>query len=133
MQTIEIDFDVFKALTARRTGENITHNDVLRELLNLSSKKEAFPAASETSLPNSGWTSKGVMFPNGTEFRARHKGKMTYGKVESGSLVVNGKPYDSPSTAAKDVTATSINGWIFWECRMPGESSWKVIKGLREQ
>ena len=33
MQTIEIDFDVFKEITARRKNEGITPNDVLRELL----------------------------------------------------------------------------------------------------
>ena len=35
MQSIEIDFEVYKALTARRTGEGDSPNDVLRRLLGL--------------------------------------------------------------------------------------------------
>jgi len=33
MPFIEIDFDVYKALTARRPSEDVTENDVLRQLL----------------------------------------------------------------------------------------------------
>ena len=35
MATIEVDFDVFKALTMKRSSEEITENDVLRGLLGL--------------------------------------------------------------------------------------------------
>ena len=39
MTTIEIDFDVFKELTIRRTTESVTYNDVLLELLGLDRSK----------------------------------------------------------------------------------------------
>jgi len=128
---IEIDFDVFKELTNRRATENITYNDVLRELLGLNPLKTA--GLSPDFAPSEGaWTTKGVTFPAGTEFRANYKGQTIFGKVESGFLVVNGKRFNSPSAAAVSITGNSVNGWIFWECRLPGKTSWQIIKTLRK-
>lgn len=131
MNTIEIDFDVYKALTLRRAAEDVTYNDVLREVLGLSPKKS--PVSSLGSILGQGdWITKGVRFPVGTEFRAGYKGQTYYGKVESGELVVNGKRFDSPSSAAVAITGNPVNGWTFWECRFPGKSSWQMIKSLRK-
>lgn len=129
MQSIEVDFDVFKALTLRRTTEDVTYNDVLRHLLALNSTKRA-PVGRPTAAIG-GWFTKGVTFPDGTEFRATHKGQAYRGKVESGALVVNGKRFDSPSAAAVEITRRPTNGWIFWECRLPGKTSWQIIKSFR--
>jgi hypothetical protein len=132
MHTIEIDFEVFKALTIRRETEETTYNDVIRELLNLGTtrvEQSNAPAPSQASALD--WICKGVRFPAGTEFRANYKGGVYYAKVESGSLVVDGKSVTSPSDAAKIVTNTNVNGWTFWECRFPRQSHWKLIKGLR--
>lgn len=128
MHSIEIDFDVFKKLTLRRATEDVTYNDVLRELLGLNSTK---PAHVEPHTVTGGWFTKGVTFPEGTEFRASYKGQAYNGKVESGLLVVNGKRYDSPSAAAVAITGRPTNGWIFWECRLPGKTSWQMIKSFR--
>ena len=131
MKTIEIDFDVYKALTLLRTSEDVTYNDVLRELLSLSPKKS--PDDLTGSAPITGeWVSKGVHFPNGTEFRANYKGQTYYGKVESGALIVNNIRFYSPSSAAVSITGNLVNGWLFWECRLPGESTWQMIKSLRK-
>jgi len=128
---IEIDFDVFKALTLRRSAENVSYNDVLRELLGLPPKKSA--VSSEEDVPGHGnWVTKGVVFPSGTEFRAIYKGQTYYGKVESGGLVFDNIRFNSPSAAAVKITGNSVNGWTFWECRIAGESSWKMIKSLRK-
>lgn len=35
MHTIDIDFDVYKALTMRREKEEMSYNDVLRQMLGL--------------------------------------------------------------------------------------------------
>ncbi|MBI4205359.1 MAG: DUF2924 domain-containing protein [Betaproteobacteria bacterium] len=77
------------------------------------------------------WIAKGVRFPAGTEFRAHHKGQTYLARVESGALVLNGKRYDSPSAAAVSITGSAVNGWRFWEGRLPGEASWKMIESLR--
>ena len=130
METIEIDFDVFKELTIRRSSEQVTYNDVLRELLGL-------PPADKPKRPHyaddkRAWVSKGVTFPEETRFRARFKGQLYSGEVQNGALVVNGKRFYSPSPAAMSITGKSVNGWVFWECQMPGQTSWVWITELRK-
>lgn len=128
---IEVDFDVFKVLTARRSSEDVTHNEVLRELLGLSPKKSRSGPIDFAS-GHGDWVTKGVRFPSGTEFRARYKGKTYYGKVESGALLVGNKRFDSPSAAAGAITGNSVNGWLFWECRIPGMESWQMLTSLKK-
>ena len=130
MHTIEVDFEVFKQLTVRRATEEVSYNDVIRELLDLGQVKAN--AAKQSSGPSpDDWVAKGVRFPAGTEFRANYKGQIRTGRVESGALTVNGKRYDSPSAAAVAVTGSPVYGWRFWECRLPGKSSWQFIESLR--
>lgn len=131
MMTIEIDFEVFKELTNRRATESISYNDVLREILGLHPLQTPV-LSSEVASSTGAWTTKGVTFPVGTEFRANYKGQTILGKVESGALVVNGKRFDSPSSAAVSITGNMVNGWIFWECRLPGKTTWQMIKTLRK-
>lgn len=133
MQTIEIDFEVFKALTALRETESTTYNDVIRNILGLEASNQMVPASERSSDAAPGdWMSKGVRFPQGTDFRTTYMGREHLGRVEDGALVVKGQPYDSPSAAARAVTGTSVNGWNFWECRLPGQTGWQQIARLRE-
>jgi len=133
--TLEVDFDVYKAVVARRANESVTENDVLRELLGLTPKKETLPAPSDpggASFDAAGdWVVKSVRFPVGTDFRATYKGKVHSGRVQAGALVINGKPYESPSSAAVAITGSAVNGWRFWEARLPGKPTWQLIEGLR--
>ncbi len=129
MHTIEIDFDVFKEITLRRTTENVTPNDVLRNLLGLE-KKNSGDAPSVTDAKD--WVTKGLTFPHATEFRAKYKGQKYYAKVENGALDYNGEKFFSPSSAAIAITGNSVNGWIFWECKLPGRENWQLIKNLRK-
>jgi hypothetical protein len=133
--TIEVDFDVYKAVVARRANESVTENDVLREVLGLP-PKEGGSAAAEPARPADAtspedWVAKGVRFPAGTEFRATYKGRTHNGRVQAGGLVVDGTCYDSPSAAAVAITGNAVNGWRFWECRLPGRSNWQLIESLR--
>ena len=129
MRTIEVDFDVYKALTMRRPSEDVSENDVLRQLLGLSASRGP---SSASGVPAPGeWVIKGIRFPTGTEFRAKYKGQTWLARVEGGALVLNGKRYDTPSAAAVSVTENPVNGWTFWECRLPGQAGWKMIKSLR--
>ena len=125
-----MDFDVYKALTLRRASESVSENDVLRDLLGLPKKKTA-AAGADSPAPGE-WVTKGVPFPAGTEFRANYKGRTYLARVEGGALVLNGVKYDSPSAAAMSITAKPVNGWTFWECRLPGQAGWRSIKGLRK-
>ena len=134
MVTIEVDFEVFKELTARRPSESVTENDVIRDLLGL---RKAAPATQER--PKSvetgrfPWVCKGVSFPHGTKFRATYKGQLYTGEVENGALVVNGERFTSPSAAAVSITGNPVNGWRFWECLLPGTNRWKLIANLRKK
>lgn len=129
MRTIEVDFDVFKALTLRRSSEEVTENDVLRQLLGLPERRAASP---QPGAPRAGdWMTKGVRFPAGTEFRAHYKGQLYLARVEDGALAWNGNRYDSPSAAAMAITGNPVNGWTFWEARVPGQAGWKLLKSMR--
>lgn len=128
MQSVEVDFEVYKLLTVRRATEHVTYNDVIRELLGIGGKQA--PTAPNTESA-SDWITKGVRFPEGTEFRAEYKGRQFKAVVEAGALLLNGKRFESPSSAAMSITESATNGWVFWECRLPGHSSWKLMKSLR--
>ncbi len=130
MRTIEVDFDVFKALTMRRPSEDVSDNDVLREILDLPPRKQGAIVGTPSSPGD--WVVKGVRFPAGTEFRAKHKGQIFLARVEEGALVLNGKIFNSPSAAAVSITGNPVNGWNFWEARLPGRTSWTIMRVLRK-
>ena len=129
--TIEVDFDVYKALTARRETEATTYNDVLRRLLNLGQAPTQPVTNPSAAASSDDWFTKGVRFPAGTDFRAKYKGELHFGRVESGHLVVNGQTSQSPSEAAALITRNNVNGWDFWECRLPDGNIWQPINALR--
>ncbi len=132
MVAIDIDFEVFKELTVRRRSEAMTENEVIREILGLSKPVAHTKVATLSSNGGTPWVSKGVAFPHGTEFRATHKGQQYTGTVQNGALVVSGKRFSSPSAAAIAITGNSVNGWMFWECLVPGTTKWKMIAELRK-
>src|SRR5487761_540968 len=98
MTTIEIDFDVYKALTARRGDETVTYNDVLRALLGLGQPaaglRRLFGFGGKTRSKTgpqsvvSGWLYKGINFSAGTELRARYKGQLHPARIERGGIVI---------------------------------------------
>lgn len=128
MVALDVDFDVFKALTNRRATEDHTYNDVLRELLDLEINP---PASPEKKV--SGWSWKGVFLPNGTELRANFRGKLVTAKIENDQWVQDGKSYNSPSAAAYAVTNYGINGWWFWTAKRPNDASWSQLGTFRPQ
>jgi len=127
MAMIEVDFEVFKEITARRETEEMTPNDVLRGLLGLDIKSSE--AGSTAALK--GWSYKGILFPNGTEFKASYKGTMYLANVTSDQLMLDGNVMNSPSEAAMAITKTAVNGWTFWKCRFPDSRRWQKLSSLR--
>jgi hypothetical protein len=126
MPGIYVSFEVTKALFALRRTEDMTDDDVLREVLKLK------PASKKAEVPKpDAWVVKGVTFPAGTLFRAHYKGKAFAGHVANGAMVLSGKAYSSLSQAARSVTDSAINGWIFWEVRTPGTAQWRLARDLR--
>jgi hypothetical protein len=127
MATIEVDFEVYKALTAKRAAESVTYNEVIRQLLGFGSN-----SSSNGHVAGAGVVFKGVEFPEGTQFRATYKGKTYTGEIKGGVWIDSkGKPQSSPSQAAYNITGSGINGWRFWECSRPSDPSWILIDNLR--
>ena len=52
--------------------------------------------------------------------------------MQNGALVLGSQRYDTPSAAAMAITGSPVNGWTFWECRLPGQAAWQMIKVLRK-
>jgi hypothetical protein len=77
------------------------------------------------------WIVDGVAFPNGTKFRCKYKGYCYYAQVCDGALMINGNRFLSPSAAAVSITRNAIDGWLFWDCKLPGNSSWVNIYSLK--
>jgi hypothetical protein len=140
---ISVDLDVFKALTARIQAEGQDHNDALRELLHLDSPLEAErpsiafePINALARAVYAGqFYSRGLVLPDETELRARYKGVQHLATIRDGRwLSEDGKEYSSPSAAASAITETTVNGWRFWEGRLPGDKGWRrldIIRNLR--
>lgn len=126
-ETVEIDFDVWRELTARRSSKEVTYNDVIRGLLGWHLEWEQWKAESPDGPRGEPWVQKGVTFPHGTKFRATYKGRLYEAVVDDGALLMDGKREKSTSGAARAVTGTSVDGWRFWECKMPGSDSWRPI------
>ncbi len=138
---VSIDFQVHKELTVRLQSPADTDNEVIRRLLQIPDNREekrsvvaSSTAAHESTVSVSArpaWRPNGVIFPHGTEFRRRYKGQLFSARVLDGKLVYNAQQYDSPSPAAMAITGNSVNGWIWWECRLPGQSRWERIDSVR--
>ncbi|MDE2403846.1 MAG: DUF4357 domain-containing protein [Sphingomonadales bacterium] len=133
MYQIDVDFDVWKALTSMRMSERHTYNDVLRSLLNLESAREAETELSklECAVPNAfrdarkGFHSRGLFLPDGTELRAIYKGKAFTAQIANGKWIdAKGTSFTSPSAAASAITGNNVNGLRFWEGRLPSSQNW---------
>ncbi|MCW2338912.1 putative CopG family antitoxin [Sphingobium sp. B2D3A] len=145
---IEIDFDVFKALTALRHNEADGYNDVLRRLLKLPNRENAVtnallagmseaevdalmrrPAGGNVLAPymNGAWFN-GVLFPNGTKLKADYKGRTYFAEIQNGQwLDSNGIVRTSPSDAAGAITGNNVNGWRFWHAKGPADANWRRL------
>jgi Domain of unknown function (DUF4268)/Restriction Enzyme Adenine Methylase Associated/Protein of unknown function (DUF2924) len=132
--SIEIDFDVFKELTVRRSTPDVTENDVLRQLLGLQPVTSPERQSIGTGNGSFGipWSSKGVTLPHGTKLRAEYGGRSYNARIENGAIIYDGRNYKSPSAAANAVTDKSVNGWAFWECQPPGKNNWVRMSELRD-
>ena len=142
---IQVSLEVYKQLTAR-LEEGQTHDDVIRELLNLDSIVELEnPTRQPLETMNdaivrsmlgrgNGFVSRGLWLPNGTELRARYKQREFHASiVEESWLDENGNGQTSPSAAAAAITGTNVNGLRFWEAKRPTDSGWRRLDVLAKQ
>lgn len=143
---IEIDFEVFKALTANLKNEADSYNEAIRRLLGLPASEVAmlpgevdapgFPSvppgnAVLEQLAGGAWFSN-VFFPNGTLFRATYKGKTYRARVQNSQWIDEfGNLRNSPSDAASAISHTNVNGWRFWYVRRPFDEDWQRMDTLK--
>lgn len=158
---IDIDFDVYKALTILRQSETDTYNHVLRRLLGLPTsldresmnklgimgigargdkiEREAGAAQEKPDFLDriaaalkGGTSFNGVWFPEGTKFRATYKGQSYHASIAGGRWTdQNGMTHSSPSAAASAISQTNVNGWRFWYAMLPGEQEWRLLDSLK--
>ena len=141
---IPVTLEVYKLLTSR-LEEGQTHDDVIRELLNLDSIVEPENPTSITPIRmndsitrtilarGNGFISRGLWLPNGTELRARYKQRAYHASiVEEEWLDENGLLHTSPSAAASAITGTNVNGLRFWEAKRPTDRGWRRLDVLAQ-
>jgi hypothetical protein len=127
---VDIDFDVYKALTALRRSEDHSYNDVLRELLNLPANTSGEPQTRQIG-GAAGRLLGGRYFPNGTELRATYKGRLYNACIRGGELVDEaGRLHASASAAARAITNNTVNGLVFWEVKRPGDIHFQKLLSL---
>lgn len=136
MRTIEIDFEVHKRIEMERVGFDEPPNTALRRLLGIDDV--AFAASQKPINPvGRPWAGKGVTLPHGTELRMEYNGRVYTGRIENGRWLVEGKEFKSPSAAAggvavtRDGRHTSLDGWIYWHVKRPGDAGWTALRKLR--
>jgi hypothetical protein len=73
-------------------------------------------------------------FPNRpAELVVTYKGTEHKATVNAdGTITVNGKTFNSPSRAGKEITGREVDGWTFWRYEAPGEGL-KKLDALRQQ
>ena len=137
---IEIDFDVFKALTIRRESENVSCNDVLRDLLGLNSGSAKSPSYAKAEKPLKallaseslgGYAFRGGFLPNGTKLKALYKNRIYTAEIIDGSwLSEDGVKHGTPSAAVTHITGTATNAGRFWNAKRPGDSEWHRLNSI---
>jgi hypothetical protein len=146
LRPIEIDWDIYKAIEVERRDFDEPQFLALRRLLGLPEQKADPNQIAEARIEKElsvgrSWYEDGVQVPHGSDARMRYDyNRQIYeGKFLDGRLVVNGKSYDSLSRAANSLartkagSKTQLNGWKYWEVRLPGKNNWERLEDLRDQ
>jgi hypothetical protein len=140
-RTIEVDFDVHKLIENERRSFDDSPNAALRRLLKLGPA----PSVALEKEPNAkplgrAWTDSGAVLPHGTPVRMPYgrNSQLFEGEIIDGRWVVAGRTFDSPSGAASELAITrrgrktKLNGWVYWEVKLPGETEWVRLDSLRK-
>lgn len=134
--TIEIDFEVYKLIEAERKGFDEPRIAALRRLLRLEDRPTNDAIAPP---PGRSWYGSGVTLPHGTLLKMYYSKRKHEGLISNGAWLIEGKAYDTPSGAAVSVArtkygaATQLNGWNYWQAKVPGSDTWTLIRHLRKR
>ncbi|WP_422060652.1 hypothetical protein [Sphingopyxis sp.] len=146
---IDVDFDVYKALTLLWRSEADTHSHVLRRILTLADISTGTADQKDQVLPKpftilavlkdgispagpGSWIGN-VFFPEGTKFRATYKGSTFHAEIKNEVWIDrHGVKRQSPSEAAGAISGTKVNGWNFWYAKRPTDSEWLRLDEFRK-
>jgi hypothetical protein len=124
MESIKTDSDLRNGISSQQSSKKMSWGEVSETSLKM---ERIHPKNSQNKVGHVSWVVDGVAFPDGTEFRCKYKGHCYYALVCEGALMINGKKFLSPSAAAVTITRNAVDGWLFWDCKLPGDSSWVNI------
>lgn len=136
-RSIEIDFDIHKLIETERQNFEESPNDVLRRLLNLPASKLEKSVTISKHTDQLNWRDKDTVLPHGTEIQMTYNGRTWHGKIIGGKWIIGNQQFESPSGAAsgialtKEGKTTRLDGWKYWDVKLPGEVSWKRLESLR--
>ena len=130
MESIKTDSDLYNTAISSRSYEQTCLCDRSGKPGSICTDKQNRTGEPNDCLP---WRVRGATFPHGTELRGRYKGYIYYGKVDNGAFVLHGKPFLSPSAAATTITRNIVDGWLFWDCKLPGRSNWSSIYTFKNE
>jgi hypothetical protein len=132
LRSIEIDFDIHKLIEPERRGFEEAEYVVLRRLLKLPDPEQTQPPPTGRS-----WSDNDVTLPHKTSLRMTYGRQTIEGEIVDGKWVCEGQSFDTPSAAAsalaltKDGQTTSLNGWNYWEAKLPGSAKWSRLSDIR--
>jgi len=137
LQSIEVDWDIYKMIQTERRSFDEPDYVALRRLLKLPAPKASPAPDAEPGVP---WVEDGVEVPHGSLARMEYlRGSQVYeGRFLSGKLVVHGKSFGSLSAAASALAVTrdgskpSLNGWLYWKAKFPGDTVWRSLGAMRQ-
>ena len=124
LMQVDLEFDVWKVLTAKRRDESDTITAVIRRQLGLPERTVRKPLEC--------WGSRGGLIPIGSELRAKYDAQMYTARVTHSGIELGKKRFSNPSSAASEITGYPTNGWRWWECRTPGADTWRLLDSVRK-
>lgn len=134
---VEVCFSTWQRLTALLQSEDDSYDAVIERLIvdsrNRSSDDEHAERRS-LGAHHIGAAFKGVFLPEGTRLRATHRGKTYFASISGSRWIddASGETRTSPSHAASKITGGSLNGWLFWLAKRPGDAEWHSLAALRD-
>lgn len=112
-------FELSQAVQKRLKELNLNADDVIRKAIGMTVDGYT--------------TSDGTYFPEGTVFISWYKDKACSAIVKNGALTIEGKNFNSLSSAAAHYTGRpTTNGWGFWSVKLPGKPDFVLADTLKK-
>ena len=75
---------------------------------------------------------KGGKIPNGIKLRASYLSRYHQADVRNGKIWIEQKSFNNPSSAARSITKSQVNGWDFWGYQDKATGKWQTLSRLRQ-